>query len=86
MVNNNGGGATRPHKQKENKMRNTDCILTDESNPNDCKNETKYIVDVQQTSKDGTWYMPMKDFECCEMHYQMSKDCDTLTLKNVKRK
>jgi len=67
-------------------MRNTNCILTDESNPNDCKNETKYIVDVQQTSKDGTWYMPMKDFECCEMHYQMSKDCDTLTLKNVKRK
>ena len=76
-------------KQKPTKeiiMRNTNCILTDESNPNDCKNETKYIVDAQQTSKDGRWFMPMRDFECCEMHYQMSEDCDTLTLKNVKRK
>ena len=67
-------------------MRNTNCVLTDESNPDSCQNETKYIVDVHQTSKDGGWFMPMKDFECCEMHYEMSKDCDTITLKNVKRK
>jgi len=67
-------------------MRNTNCVLTDESNPDSCKNETRYIVDVHQTSKDGGWFMPMKDFECCEMHYEMSKDCDTITLKNVKRK
>ncbi len=70
-------------------MRNTNCIFLDMENGEiSCTNKTKYIVDVhhKKDPKTGLRTMSCSDYECCEKHYQQTKDCDNLSIHNVKRK
>tara|TARA_R110002167_G_C12364751_1_gene623515 strand:- start:322 stop:531 length:210 start_codon:yes stop_codon:yes gene_type:complete len=68
------------------KMKKTDCIFLDMENDKACNDKTKYIVDVSHKPVNGRRTMGMVGFECCEKHYQQTKDCDNLSIHNVKGK
>ena len=76
------------NNRKKNKMRNTNCIFLDMENDKSCDNKTKYIVDVhhKKDPETGLRIMSCIDVECCEKHHQQTKDCDNLSIHNVKRK
>ena len=70
-------------------MRNTNCIFLDMENGGvSCTDKTKYIVDVhhKKDPETGLRTMSCRGFECCEKHYQQTKDCDNLSIHNVQRK
>jgi len=66
--------------------RRISCIFIDGDEP--CAEETVYTVDIFSKPDDkGRCVMPLIDFECCQTHYEQSKDdVNQYTLRNVEKK